>query len=441
MGVLGWVGRALCGGGAQLTSIPFKYAVYCTLMLVCVSILDQADKWALPTLQIAGLQCSSCTNGGEDPDFTDPCEEQCLDISDPQMGFLLGPAFSLTSVFASLPIGWLADRTRRVRILLVGMVIWSSATVASAFVSSFYQLAILRMILGVGTAAVNPTAFSLLSDYFSPKHRSIVMSSFQSTVYIGQDVGLLTGIISQYTSWRVAFLVLGLPGLLLAIPLYLTLWEPARGASERQIQADLEAKVERKERLKTSSWSNMFPLPDTPVLPVESDSIAPTPVVQAEQFYYEEDINFSLYSPWQKAKYILLAPVFQVLWISSAFRFMGGYALGSWVQVFYRRVFGLSPTTIALCLAVIVPVGGLTASYTGGVVADIWKKRLASGSVWVMSICSVFAVPFLVGMMFANTAPVSFAFLFGEYLFAEMWIGPSVAVIQVGNSQPLEANF
>lgn len=223
------VKRGIRGGG-PLQEIMFKYAVYCALMLTTISVLDQADKWALPTLQISGLQCSSC--GSDSEEFTEKCQDECLDITDAQMGFLLGPAFSLTSVFASLPIGYIADRKKRVRILLIGMVVWSSATLVSAFSQNFYQLAVLRMVLGLGAAAVNPTAFSLLSDYFPPNYRNTVMSTFQSTVYIGQDIGLLTGIIAQETSWRISFFILGLPGLILALPFFFTVWEPARGMSE-----------------------------------------------------------------------------------------------------------------------------------------------------------------------------------------------------------------
>ena len=118
------------------------------------------------------------------------------------------------------------------------------------------------------------------------------------------------------------------------------------------------------------------------------------------------------------------------MWISSSLRFMGGYALGSWIQVFYRRVFGLSSTQISLWLAIIVPVGGLTASYAGGTISDWWKKRRPSASAWVLALCSIAAIPFLLAMLFASNFRVSFLFLLGEYLFAEMWIGPSVAIIQ-----------
>lgn len=181
-------------------------------------------------MQIAGLQCLSC--GGDDPEFTKKCNQECLDISDSQMGFLIGPAFSITGVVAGLPIGWIADHVKRVRVLLIGLILWSLATLCSAFVQGYYELAVLRMLLGVGTAALNPTAFSLLSDYFAPAYRSFIMSIFQSAIYLGQDVGLLMGIVAQYYSWRVVFFILGLPGLICAIPFYFTVLEPKRGVHE-----------------------------------------------------------------------------------------------------------------------------------------------------------------------------------------------------------------
>jgi predicted MFS family arabinose efflux permease len=120
------------------------------------------------------------------------------------------------------------------------------------------------------------------------------------------------------------------------------------------------------------------------------------------------------------------------MWVSDSLRFMGGYALGSWIQVFYRRVFGISPTTISLWLAVIIPIGGLSASYVGGAISDIWKKRLVSAGAWVLCLCSLTATPFLFATLFSNSYQISFLFLLGEYFFAEMWLGPAITIIQVG---------
>ena len=124
-------------------------------------------------------------------------------------------------------------------------------------------------------------------------------------------------------------------------------------------------------------------------------------------------------------------PSYVALWVSSSLRFMGGYALGSWIQVYYRRVFGLSPTTISLWLAVVIPIGGLSAAYVGGFASDWWKRYLISGTVWVICICSFLAIPFMIGVLIVDDYRVSFLLLLCEYFFAEMWIGPSVAVIQV----------
>lgn len=144
----------------------------------------------------------------------------------------------------------------------------------------------------------------------------------------------------------------------------------------------------------------------------------------------QPDIDFSDFTLWKKVKYIIVMPPFIVMWMSASFRFMGGYALGSWIQVFYRRVYGISPTTISLWLAVIIPVGGLAASYLGGTISDSFKKRFISAPAWVLSSCSILAIPFLAGTLFSDKYQISFLFLLGEYLFAEMWLGPAITIIQ-----------
>lgn len=119
------------------------------------------------------------------------------------------------------------------------------------------------------------------------------------------------------------------------------------------------------------------------------------------------------------------------MWISASFRFMGGYALGSWIQVFYRRVYGISPTTISIWLAFVIPLGGLTASYLGGTLSDIFNKKFVNAGAWILSLCSIIAIPFLIGTLLAEKYQISFLFLLGEYLFAEMWLGPAITIIQV----------
>jgi MFS family permease len=161
----------------------------------------------------------------------------CFDI-DPALSNITPT--SISGLVASIPLGWLADRYSRVRILWLGLMVWSAATLCSSFVTSFYQLAIARMALGVGQAAVSPTAFSVLSDFFAPSLRGRVLSAFSSMIYVGQVFGILTGALSQSSSWRIAFLVLGLPGLALGVPFILTVFEPKRGlfdSKSKQVDA------------------------------------------------------------------------------------------------------------------------------------------------------------------------------------------------------------
>ena len=139
-------------GGEGIKDITLRYSIYCGLFLIFISIFDQADRWALPTLQVSGLQCSSCNSASEgieiNENFIEKCNEECLDITDAQMGLLLGPAFSITAVIVSLPLGWLADKWQRVKVLFFGFLIWSFATFMSGFSTNFYQLLLFRMLLG-----------------------------------------------------------------------------------------------------------------------------------------------------------------------------------------------------------------------------------------------------------------------------------------------------
>lgn len=105
------------------------------------------------------------------------------------MGFLSGPALSLTSLLLMIPFGIFADRYSRVRLLAFGLFVWTAGTFVGSFVNNFWQFALARIALGVGQATVNPTAYSLLSDYFGVSQRAFVLSLFSAMVFVGEDIG------------------------------------------------------------------------------------------------------------------------------------------------------------------------------------------------------------------------------------------------------------
>ncbi len=162
-------------------------------------------------------------------------------LSDTQVGFLLGPAFAIVYILLVLPIGRYADTTGiRRNIISTSVFLWSLFTTATGAVTSHEQLAIMRMGVGVGEAGATAPSVSLLSDYLPPERRARGMSVISNGAVVGMGLGMVFGgMIHEAFGWRMAFVAVGAPGLLLAVLYRLTVKEPPRGSSEgrRSIEA------------------------------------------------------------------------------------------------------------------------------------------------------------------------------------------------------------
>src|SRR5271166_3253428 len=166
-----------------------------------------------------------------------------LGLTDAHMGFLYGTAFAVFYAIFGIPLGRLADTWDRRRLISLGIGFWSVMTALSGFARSFLQLGAARVGVGVGEASASPAAFSMLSDYFPQRVRATVLAIYASGIYIGGGVGIFLGgaivdrwdVLWAHTApplglrgWQVAFFVVGLPGLLLALWVR-SLREPLRG--------------------------------------------------------------------------------------------------------------------------------------------------------------------------------------------------------------------
>ena len=197
----------------EASSLSRTYRSYALALLVVVNVFNYLDR------QILSILLESI--------------KRDLQLSDTALGFLTGIAFALFYTFAGIPIARWADRGLRRTIMALGLAVWSGMTTLTGLAQSFTQLALARIGVGVGEAACSPPAHSLLSDYFPPERRGTALSIFSLGVPIGIMIGYLSGgWINQYFGWRTAFFVVGLPGLLLAVVVRLTLREPPRGHSE-----------------------------------------------------------------------------------------------------------------------------------------------------------------------------------------------------------------
>lgn len=168
-----------------------------------------------------------------------------LGLSNSQMGFLGGAAFAVFYALFGIPLGRLADNWGRVKLLSIGLTLWSGMTALSGFAKNGLALGVARMGVGIGEATASPSAYSLISDYFPKRQRATALAIYSSGLYLGGGISLFIGAYIKdgwniaypgggpmgLVGWQAAFLAVGIPGLLVAIWVA-TLREPKRGAMD-----------------------------------------------------------------------------------------------------------------------------------------------------------------------------------------------------------------
>ena len=155
-----------------------------------------------------------------------------LELSDIQMGQILGPGFMISYILFSLPVGRMVDKFNRIAVLIGGIILWSIATAAHGFSSDYYSLFVSRAGVGAGEAAVTPASWSIIADLFRPEDRAFPMSFYLMGPYIGQGLALLFGglVIQLYTDplvffgftlqpWQMIFILIAIPGFILSLGL------------------------------------------------------------------------------------------------------------------------------------------------------------------------------------------------------------------------------
>jgi MFS family permease len=156
-----------------------------------------------------------------------------LKLSDTQLGMLQGLAFALLYGGLGIPVGWLAERYSRVRIIALATAFWSAATALSGVATSFGQMLLTRIGVGTGEAGFTAPTSSLVADHFPRERRATGMSLIMLGLPIGAMVGaLLAGMIAQHWGWRAVFFCFGIPGILVACATWFGLIEPPRGLAD-----------------------------------------------------------------------------------------------------------------------------------------------------------------------------------------------------------------
>jgi hypothetical protein len=182
---------------------------YVLLVLTLVYALSIADRFVMSTL-------------------IEPIKAD-LGLSDSSIGFLTGSSLAFFYVTAGLPLATLADRANRRTMIALALAAWSVMTTRCGSVQNYWQLLLARIGVGVGEAGGTPPSASLLSDYFAPRRRALALSVFSVGASLGSMMGSSAGYASDAWGWRAAFLVLGVPGVAVALLVASTIREPERG--------------------------------------------------------------------------------------------------------------------------------------------------------------------------------------------------------------------
>jgi MFS family permease len=297
-----------------------------------------------------------------------PLIKKEMEFSDTQLALLGTTSFVIFYTVLGIPFGRMADRGSRTKIIAAGVIVWSLFSGLTAFAGSFWTLFFCRVMVGVGEATLGPAAISLLSDFFPPVKRATVTSIYSMGIAIGAGLAaLLGGTLSQF-GWRTAFLVVGFPGVVLGILVFL-LKEPARTAAAAT------------------------------------------------------DSNFTA-TDWRR---LLTNKAFILLCLGYALLGLATNNLSIWGATFYSRLHKFDLVTIGFWGGILTLAAGIPATLFGGAIADKFRERRRGGRMLYGSLLSLISVPFWLLLISTDSIPLILVANFVLLAAALAWLGAAAA--------------
>ena len=277
-----------------------------------------------------------------------------LGLSDTAMGMLTGFAFAMFYATLGIPIARYADRSNRRNLIAAALGIWSFFTALSGLAGNFWHLLIARIGVGVGEAGCSPPAHSMIADYYPAEQRATALGIYSLGIPFGIMFGLFAGgWINEYFGWRMAFFVVGLPGILLALVVRFSLQEPPRGMAEGRA--------------------------DT----------ADQPGVKETLVYL-----------WQKKS-------FRHMSFAAALTAFVGYGFIVWAPAFLIRSYGMSTGEVGTWFGLILGIPGGIGIALGGYLADRFGAKDTRWYLWTTAVALIVCVPLNYVVYAADTALVS----------------------------------
>jgi MFS family permease len=298
-----------------------------------------------------------------------------LHLSDTQLGLLSGFAFAIFYVTLGIPIARLADRRSRRNTVALSLGVWSIMTAVSGTAKNFIQLLLARIGVGVGEAGGSPPAHAMISDYFPPARRSTALSIYSAGIYFGVLIGfVMGGYLNQRLGWRVAFYLVGLPGVVFSLLLYATVKEPQRGATD--------------------------------AVTVAGD---------------KEDVSF-----WALLQRLWSIKTFVWLALAASLHVFCIYGIMNWIGSFLVRLHGYkNPGPV---LGLILGFGGAFGSFAGGALTDHFGKRDKRLYLKIPAFALLLSVFFAAGVIFLHDITLCLVCLGGCVTMQSAYLGPSITV-------------
>ncbi len=370
---------------------PYRY--YVLLLLTFVYVFNFVDR------QLIGI--------------VSPAIKADLNLPDWQLGLLKGFAFAALYTVLGIPVARLADRYHRVTIVSVSLGLWSAFTVLSGFAQNFVQLALARVGVGIGEAGGTPPSHSVLSDYFPKEERAGALAVFALGVPLGMAFAYLAGgWLTQTYGWRMTFVIVGIPGVLLAILLRATVREPTRGAQEKGAYDDAFKSLQVGE-------------PEDTVERLLRGACRVIPKRARGRGYAE------LVTIWRVAKHLLRIPTYRRMVIATTAVSFSSYALGTWVVDFFTRSHPDYPfIRVMVWLGVISGTAYAAGTFMGGFLVDRLAARNKAMYGIVPALGVLLAAPFLAVALWVDEAGLAIALLAPVNFALGFYLGPAFAVAQ-----------
>lgn len=398
-----------------------------------------------------------------------------LGLSDGDLGFLFGTAFAVFYAVFGIPLGRLADSWTRTKQISLSVGFWSLMTALSGMARSLMPLAVCRFGVGIGEAGASPAALSLLYDYFSPKVRTTVVGIYGAGASFGAGIGLFLGgtILGTWSNawpdpnlapfglkgWQAAFMVVGLPGLLLSLLIW-TLKEPLRGQAEGLTPANANpvAKSSTPHPLRTLITEMLPMVPGINLWLLWKEGAGPKKlwlnigmgigiVVTASGLIQLTGdtlqwlaLGIGLYSVLSWAQVLMCRDpvcfglIIQCKTVRYLYLFFGlisfaSSAVGFWKIPWFQRYFGISATDVGTILGLSYAVVGLIGVVTGGVLADRFRQHTQRGKLYVALGAGGLWLLATVCMLSAQNVVVAYAFAIGSTLVGGIIAAPVSSTI------------